>query len=410
MKVPTAQYPIIFSNNIRSDLLYLRHKRAELMSKTPIPANEVERLSSLENLDLDYSDLQEDFKDIVELTSKISGMGVSLINLIDPYTQWTIAQYGLDLEWMPREESVCQYTIMNDTPFEVPDLSADERFKDRYYVTGPADLKYYFGIPLTTGQGVNIGALCVLDTEPKKISEDDIVTLRILAREIVKKLKTYTRIAGLKDELLNASKRQKKTAQDVRDPLSGIIGISEILLEQQCEPKSEALEYISLINESSKLILQVTDEVLVENIGEKEMTDESFSLLLLQEKLTKLYRPLAEHKNISLTFISEPYKVNFPIPKSSVLQIAGTLISSAINLLPPDSALTVELDINVQAEQNKLNITINGGTPPYNLTDSAFSRQVMFLAEELAKKLNGELKLSGESENLTYRLSLPFND
>ncbi len=379
------------------------------MSKSPIPENEVERLLSLGNLDLDYTALEEDFKDIVALTSKISGMDVSLINLIDPFAQWTIARQGLELDSMPREESVCQYTIMGDVPFEVTDLSADERFQNRAYVSGPANLKYYFGIPLTTEKGVNIGSLCVLDSKPKKISPERIEILKILAHEVVNKLKTYNTIATLKDELSNATKAQKKIAQDVRDPLAGIIGISEIVLEQQCEFKQETLEYISLINESSKLILDITDDVLIEGAEEKDSPRESFNMFSLKEKLNQLYTPLAENKNIQLSFISEPYKNYFPIPKSSVLQIAGTLISSAINLLPPDETLTVELDINVQPQQNSLNINVTGSRPPKVIDDMTIYKQVMGLTVDLVKKLDGKLTLMGESDKISYMLSLPFS-
>ena len=50
------------------------------MSKSPIPTNETQRLLSLASLDLDYTDLEEHFKEIVALTSKVSGMDISLIN------------------------------------------------------------------------------------------------------------------------------------------------------------------------------------------------------------------------------------------------------------------------------------------------------------------------------------------
>lgn len=44
---------------------------------------------------------------------------------------------------MPRENSVCQYTIMpeNEKGFEVKDLSKDERFKDGDYVVQSPFLK-----------------------------------------------------------------------------------------------------------------------------------------------------------------------------------------------------------------------------------------------------------------------------
>ena len=125
----------------------------------PIPANEMERIIRLSELDLDYSDIQESLKDLTKLAAKVAGTSISLINLIDSFTQWTVARYGLDLEQMTREESVCQYTIVAEESFEVPDLTADQRFKDQFYVTGPPKVTYYFGVPLQTDDGFNLGAL-----------------------------------------------------------------------------------------------------------------------------------------------------------------------------------------------------------------------------------------------------------
>lgn len=378
------------------------------MSKSPIPKNETQRLLSLASLDLDYTDLEEHFKEIVALTSKVSGMDISLINLIDPFTQWTIAKHGFQLESLPREESVCQYTILEDTPFEVSDLSADERFKKRAYVSGSPNLKYYFGIPLTTEKGVNIGSLCVLDTELKTISPETVDVLKLLAQEVVNKLKSYNIIATLKNELRTAANVQKKLAQDVRDPLAGIVGISEILLEEQCESIEETLEYIGLINESSKLILDVTDEVLIEEVDVELSLIGNFNLITLKDKLDRLYRPLAENKNIQLNFIIESYKKYFLLPKSSVLQIAGTLISSAIHLLPPNESITIEVDINIQPEKNNLNIRIKGSASPESLNCKKLYEQVKSLTVKLVKNLNGKLEFSEESDKLLYTLNLPF--
>ena len=378
------------------------------MIKSPIPNNETQRLLSLASLDLDYTDLEAHFREIVALTSKISGMDISLINLIDPFTQWTIARHGIQLESLPREESVCQYTILEDTPFEVSDLSADARFQKRAYVSGSPNLKYYFGIPLTTEKGVNIGSLCVLDTELKAIRPETIDILKLLAQEVVNKLKSYNIIATLKNELRTAATVQKKLAQDVRDPLAGILGISEILLEQQCESIEETLEYIALINESSKLILDVTDEVLIEEVDVELSLIGNFNLITLKDKLDRLYRPLAENKNIQLNFIIESYKKYFLLPKSSVLQIAGTLISSAIHLLPPNESITIEIDINIQPEKNNLNIRIKGSASPESLNCKTLYEQVKSLTVKLVKNLNGKLEFSEESEKVLYTLNLPF--
>ncbi|MBC7758023.1 MAG: sensor histidine kinase, partial [Phormidesmis sp. FL-bin-119] len=104
-------------------------------TKLPIPANELDRAMGLSDFNIDYTNTENNFKDLARLAASVAGTEISLVNLIDSYTQWTISSHGLDIDQMPREESVCQYTIVEDDHFEVDDLSQDIRFKDKFYVS-----------------------------------------------------------------------------------------------------------------------------------------------------------------------------------------------------------------------------------------------------------------------------------
>jgi diguanylate cyclase (GGDEF)-like protein/PAS domain S-box-containing protein len=65
----------------------------------------------------------------------------------------------------------------------VPDATQDERFHDNPLVTGPAGLRFYAGVPLTSPEGHALGALCVIDGRPRHdFSDEDRVRLRELAK------------------------------------------------------------------------------------------------------------------------------------------------------------------------------------------------------------------------------------
>lgn len=116
----------------------------------------------------------------------------------------------MPLEQMSREDSVCQYTITNNDGFEVKSLSADDRFKDKFYVVDNPDLEYYFGIPLATAEGYNLGALCVLDTAAKELSPEKVELLKIVAKEVVNRLSTIKYIQSLKSKVNQVSENNKK--------------------------------------------------------------------------------------------------------------------------------------------------------------------------------------------------------
>lgn len=164
---------------------------------------EFERVLDLSEYDFDYSEMQEQLKDLTRLAANVAGSEISLINLIDSYTQWSVARFGLEVESTPREDSVCQYTIMGSEPLEIKNLNEDNRLKDMDYVKGEPHLTYYFGIPLKTDQGNNIGALCVIDRYEKELSPEKIELLKIIADEIVTRLQSSKNSRHFRIKLTN---------------------------------------------------------------------------------------------------------------------------------------------------------------------------------------------------------------
>jgi K+-sensing histidine kinase KdpD len=372
----------------------------------PLPLNEAERILSLSNLDVDYSTLENDFKHLMRLASRITDMDVTLLNLLDSYTQWTIAQHGIQLSSMPREECVCQYTIAQDESFEIKDLSCDPRFEQASYVKDEPKLRYYYGVPLEMSNGVNIGSLCVMNRETKTLSPDKVELLKIIAEEIVCKLKDLQKINELKNELSDALKMQRKIAHDIRNPLAGIIGISDILIEPDEEHnKEEVLSCLKLINNSSKSILEIADNISVE-LFEKGSQTYSFNLETLAERISHLYLPLAKNKKVNLEFAIDKSKEHIHFSRNKILQIIGSPVSSAIKLSEPGALIKIQLSLLVHSDRNILQVEINSNAPIREeiRPDSA----VLNFTKELIESKDGSFDFEcNELDGLSYKLSIP---
>lgn len=315
----------------------------------PIPHNEDQRVWALTEFDIDYSDTSDLLKDLVELAAKIAGTKISLINLIDTYTQWTVANFGLPIDQMQREDSVCQYTIVQEGSFEVKSLSADERFKDKFYVVDDPNLEYYFGIPLATQDGLNLGALCVLDTSAKSLSPEKVELLKIVAKEVVNRLTTIKYIQNLKSKVVEVKETNKKVAHDIRGPLSGIIGLAQMVTEHgQSQKLDDILEIMKLIQRAGNSLLDLATEIL--NAEDQQargiVKAEEFTLKTFKEKLEKLYTPQAANKQINLDFHIKVGQELKPIPKNKLLQITGNLITNAIKFTDEKGFIKVEMNIH----------------------------------------------------------------
>jgi PAS domain S-box-containing protein len=171
------------------------------MKKAPIPADELKRLSILQQYQILDTPDEKIFDEITNLASKICEAPISLISFVDAHRQWFKSQYGLEGKETPRDVSFCGHVILDDAFFEVPNALEDERFADNPLVTGHPLVVFYAAAPLITSSGQKIGTLCVVDHKPKKLSETQIEIITSLAKQVVNILELKLRDRQLSSTL-----------------------------------------------------------------------------------------------------------------------------------------------------------------------------------------------------------------
>lgn len=324
----------------------------------PIPSNELERLLRLSDLDLDYSNLKKSLDDLTRLAAKVVGAEVSLVNLIDSYTQWSVSSYGLDVDQMAREDSVCQYTVADEDRlgvFEVADLSKDDRFSDKFYVKDDPKLRYYLGIPLELENGINLGALCVLDTNYKEVDPEKREMLKLIAKEVVNRIRVQYAIDKLQQKVKESNLTKQKLAHDIRGPIGGIIGLAEIVSSQGDRGSlQEVLDFVKLIQQSGRTLLELADDILSKELEARKPDDSEFTLTLLKSKLENLYYPQAKNKSIQLSISNSSKNADLPFPKNKLLQILGNLISNSIKFTPAEGTVKVQMALDVKENSKEL--------------------------------------------------------
>jgi len=123
------------------------------------------------------------FDTITELAALICGMPVAQINFIDAKRGWSKSSFGALAGSLPRENAICNHTMVHGGLLEIPDISLHEQFSS--FITGDPPYRFYAGIPLVDGHGHALGALCVLDYHPGKLSEYQEKALHLLGREVL---------------------------------------------------------------------------------------------------------------------------------------------------------------------------------------------------------------------------------
>ncbi|WP_312792608.1 response regulator [Sphingobacterium sp.] len=155
------------------------------MNKGPITKDEPKRINALHTYDILDTEQEADFDRITQIASLVCGTSISLISLIDSNRQWFKSKVGIDLNETTRDLSFCQYAIADNHLMEVKDARNDDRFKDNQLVTSSPHIRYYAGMPLIDPNGYALGTLCVIDSVPKELTEDQKRVLALLRDEAV---------------------------------------------------------------------------------------------------------------------------------------------------------------------------------------------------------------------------------
>jgi signal transduction histidine kinase len=146
---------------------------------------EERRIVDLQSLEVLDTPRDPAFDQVVELAAAICGTSMAAVSLVDRDRQWFKSILGLAVRETSREVAFCDYTIRGRGVLIVEDASRDERFSRSPLVTGPPGLRFYAGVPLVTERGNAVGALCVLDTHPNQLTDNQVKALAVLGRQVV---------------------------------------------------------------------------------------------------------------------------------------------------------------------------------------------------------------------------------
>jgi GAF domain-containing protein len=181
--------------------------------KVPIPKSEIRRLEALRNYHTLDSAPEREFDDFVKLASHICGVPLATLTFVEGNRQWFKGEISVEKSETPPEDSFCAHAILSSDLMLVEDATADPRFADSPLVTGEPHIRFCAGAPLVDAEKNSLGALCVLDREPRSLSDEQKKALEALARLVVSQV-----------ELRRVSHALAEALHDVRT-LQGLLPI-----------------------------------------------------------------------------------------------------------------------------------------------------------------------------------------
>ncbi len=145
---------------------------------------------------------------LLRCAARVLDYPIVLVTLLDDERQYAVAQLGGALGELPVEDSFCIHALRSDALFEVPDASLDPRFAGNPLVTGEPFVRAYAGVPMVLS-GQRVGALCTLDSRPRRLSESGAATLADLAQAVAAWLDARREHLELLEERIRSKERMQ---------------------------------------------------------------------------------------------------------------------------------------------------------------------------------------------------------
>lgn len=171
-----------------------------------LPINEECRIASLRALNILDTEPEERFDRVTRLSKRLFDVPIALVSLIDSERQWFKSVIGISDKQTPRSISFCGHAIHHHQTFIVEDAHQDQRFVDNPLVTGPPNIRFYAGHPITAPNKDIIGTLCIIDTKARKFTDEDVSALSDLAALVTDEF-VALQLATM-DDLTNVTNRR----------------------------------------------------------------------------------------------------------------------------------------------------------------------------------------------------------
>ena len=331
---------------------------------------EEDRIRALETFGILHTHPEKDFDEITAIASQLCGAPFSFINLIDRENQWTKSGHGAQGVTIPRNLAFCAHTILQDDGMMiVEDTELDDRFRNHPFVIDKPNIRFYAGAQLLTEEKLPLGALCVFDKEPRKLSQGQIAALQALSKQVMQLLSLRQKTAECGNTIRELKQKNEVlgrfahvAAHDIKSPLNNILTLSR-LFESKYQPMIDQdgqtlLHLITIAAENLKNLING----LLDYSTSDELVNSGKSCIEVDEFFGDIRNYFKGQEKLILSW--ESSLKNLYTNRTVLEQIMLNLISNAVKH-GDTSVVTIQIRIEEDKDYYHFTVADNGpGIPP----------------------------------------------
>jgi signal transduction histidine kinase len=167
--------------------------------------DEEARLAAVRRYDILDTPPDGAFDRVTALAARLFGVPIAIISIVDGDRIWFKSHHGTEVDQIGREPGLYTSAVMQTDAFASSDESLDPQLLSDPLVAGEHGFRFYAAAPLISPDGFNLGTLCVIDRQPRTLSDQEIATLEDLAAIVIDEL-----------ELRHAARSEEQRLEQVR--------------------------------------------------------------------------------------------------------------------------------------------------------------------------------------------------
>ncbi len=190
----------------------------------------LDRLAVLRKTGLLDTPPEPAFDRVTRFATRLLNVPVSLVSLVDSDRQFFKSAIGLPEPWATKREtplthSFCQHLVPTGNTLVIEDARTDPLVCNNLAVPELGVISY-LGAPLITRTGYVLGALCAINSKPRKWTPEDIANLNELAGIVMSEVALRSEIA-LREK---AEQQQKLLVRELHHRVKNTLAMVEALV------------------------------------------------------------------------------------------------------------------------------------------------------------------------------------
>ncbi|PKP81572.1 MAG: sensor domain-containing diguanylate cyclase [Alphaproteobacteria bacterium HGW-Alphaproteobacteria-18] len=190
----------------------------------PPPRFEQQKSEVLQRYRILKSETVHDASHIARTASLALGAPIVIAALNERYRAWYRAAHGVSENDFDNLQAFCAHANLADEAFAVTDTRLEPYFTRDPAVMGPSNVIFFAGAPLSDPDGKRFGTLCLIDSQPRTLSPDEIRLMKSMAHIVSQDICVYSAGRYAVQDLIDAEEdRCALYDLAVTDPLTKVL-------------------------------------------------------------------------------------------------------------------------------------------------------------------------------------------